>query len=223
MSTQKAHSRSEEAELVGGWLALVPGPNPSCSPFQQHLLRSSSLRVGQVGPYLYEESASASAPGMLLGPGHVLLCGHMVVTGVGVRRPQGNTGMEEVSPPWLGSWCGERNEKQRGEGRSREGTGPPQASRSVLLPLEFLHPPGLPARRPDTLRATRRHRTCHSAATRPPADGTQAPSLMPGEGCPPATVGVPRPPPRCSYITRVLPHPRAAPSSKSPHLLDTGV
>lgn len=55
----------EEAELVGGWLALVPGPNPSCSPFQQHLLRSLSLRVGQVGPYLYKESASASAPGML--------------------------------------------------------------------------------------------------------------------------------------------------------------
>lgn len=108
----------------------------------------------------------------------MLLCGHMVVTGVGVRRPRGNTGTEEVSPPWLGSWCGERNEKQRGEGKSREGIGPPQASRSVLLPLEFLHPPGLPARRPDTLRTTRRHHTCHSVATRPPADSTRVPSLM---------------------------------------------
>lgn len=31
-----------------------------------------------------------------------------------------------------------------------------------------------PARRPETLRTTHRRRTCHSAATRPPADGTRA-------------------------------------------------
>lgn len=203
--------------LAGGWLAVVPGPSPSPSPFQQRLLRFLSLLVGQVGPYLNEKTASASAPGMLYGSGCMLLCGHMVVTGVGAG------GLEDPRERRGSLLCGWRADVEK-RAKSREGMGPPQASRSSLLPLELLHPPGLPtARCPDTLRTPRRHRTHHSAATRLPADSTRHLPRWPGEGCPPAPVGVPKPPPQCSYITRVLPHPRAAPSSKSPHLLDTGV
>ena len=39
---------------------------------------------------------------------------------------------------------GSRNEEERGEGKSRERTSPPQASRSLLLLPELLHLPGLP-------------------------------------------------------------------------------
>ena len=49
--------------MAGGWWCLDPTPAAGC--FNYHLLRFLSLLVGQAGPYLYQEKAPASAPGML--------------------------------------------------------------------------------------------------------------------------------------------------------------
>lgn len=183
------------------------------SLFRCHLLRvSSDLTQGK--------SAGAALACRETRDGHhprrvgSAVAWRLLVSVAGAPRKHGR---REVCPRLPGEGTGSRGAgvRRRGGGYSGERVPPPPASRSLLLPTPHLPPaPAAP---------TPRDPQGHQAPSRwPRPPSLKAPRRTPAcllglRLCPRATR------PRCSYITRVLPHPHAALSSKSPHLLDVGV
>lgn len=169
-------SRFEEAVLAGGWeLAVVPGPSPSHSPFQQTpaqvFVSPCGVRWGPtqtrrqrcqpLGCYTVQDACCLQSHG----------------ADCGGRRPRG---------PWKGgglsSVAGELT--WRKERNSQEGTALVSA-KEFVLPLEPTLQ-GLPtARCPDTLRTPQ---APVPTTAQPPGSQQTAPGAFrwPGEGCQPA-------------------------------------